>query len=87
MTTSESITNIAKALALTQKAASNLAKDKRGYGYNYVSLDAIIDHLRPIMAENGLSVAHSQQSNGDLITVETILMHTSGEFIKIQATS
>ena len=87
MTTSESTKEIFEALAAAQGDAQNVAKDKQGYGYRYSSLDSITEMLRPILAKNGLAVMHSEEIADGAVTVETIVTHKSGEWVKVKAVS
>lgn len=81
MKTSDTISEIAKALSLFQENALVLGKNSKGYGYTYVSLDKIVSRCYPILAQCGLSISHVLSSNGDIPVLCTILMHSSGEFI------
>jgi hypothetical protein len=89
MTRSESITHLAAALAKAQAempvavfdATNPFLKSK------YASLGAVIHASRPILAKHQLSLVQFPISGGsttgqcDLVGVESILTHESGEFI------
>lgn len=85
MKTSESITNIAKALAQFQGEVTNpkYTADNPFYKSKYTPLQDVISHIRPALAKSGLSVLQSPYSeDGESITVTTLLMHSSGEWIE-----
>lgn len=82
MKSSESLSNIATALSKAQGEAKDIVKGKQGYGYKYATLESILSMLRPILSSNGLSVIQSNGNEGNLITVTTRLMHSSGEWLE-----
>lgn len=41
-------------LNLIQEAVRGLGKDKDGHGYKYVTGSKVLDHIKPIMIENGV---------------------------------
>jgi hypothetical protein len=77
---SESIMNLAAALAVAQGQIKTARKDAKGNYSNYSTLDAIWDACRQPLAENGLSVVQIPSTNEGL-SLETILLHSSGEWI------
>jgi hypothetical protein len=84
MNHSEQINEIAKALASAQAALSNATKDATNPAFRskYATLAAVIDAIRPAFAQAGISILQpmSSDENG-LIVIETILMHSSGQYI------
>ena len=82
MKSSESLSNLATALSKAQGEAKDIVKGKQGYGYKYATLESILSMLRPILSSNGLSVIQSNGNDGNLITVTTRLMHSSGEWLE-----
>lgn len=82
MKSSESLSNLATALSKAQGEAKDIVKGKQGYGYKYATLESILSMLRPILSSNGLSVIQSNGNEGNLITVTTRLMHSSGEWLE-----
>ena len=82
MKSSESLSNLATALSKAQGEAKDIVKGKQGYGYKYATLESIWSMLRPILSSNGLSVIQSNGNEGNLITVTTRLMHSSGEWLE-----
>jgi hypothetical protein len=83
MKTSESITNIAKALVSFGNSMPKVPKDKVNphFKSKYASLSIMIEKATPILASNKLAIV--QQIDGDCMT--TTLLHESGEFITATA--
>lgn len=92
MTTSETMTEIAKALAKAQTELKNPSKNKTvnvrtqqggTYSYKYADLADILDQVKPVLAKNGLTII---QGNTDdetgRVNITTLLLHESGEWIK-----
>lgn len=84
MNKSETITNLAKALAAFNTDVERIDKDGTNphFKNRYSTLDNIIDHVKPLLAKHGLSVLQFPSGDGEMITLVTILVHTSGEFIE-----
>lgn len=90
MRQSESISKLAVALIAVQSEVRGVAKDSKNPDYksSYASLDAIIAEVRPVLTRNGLAVVqgattpHSDE-NGRIaaVAVETMLVHSSGEWL------
>lgn len=81
MNMSESINEIAKAISLFQGEIKDVFKDKSGYGYKYADLAQVLELVRPVLSKYGLSVVQIPSSSGDKISLETMLMHESGQWI------
>jgi hypothetical protein len=87
MNHSESVAKIAAALAAFQAEV----KDPRRDGSNphfrskYVQIDGLLDAVRPVLSKNGLSVVQSTGGNGQDISVTTMILHNSGEWIETDA--
>jgi ERF superfamily protein len=78
---SESIGNLATALAVAQGKFHNAAKSARAHHGNYADLAAIMDAIREPLSENGLAITQLVSTDDAGISVTTILMHKSGEWI------
>jgi len=89
MRTSNEIKNISAALVKVTAEVRNATKSSNGYGYKYAPLDEILNIVRPIIAKHGLTIIQSQsfEKEGGFVTVKTLLLHSSGEFIETTATS
>lgn len=88
MKTSESIKNIASALAKFQGSVSDPAKTGVNpffHGSKYVTLDELIKAVRLPLTENGLSFVQSCAGADKSISVTTLLLHTSGEWLESDA--
>lgn len=83
---SESIKNIAIALAKFNGEVSKIEKDSTNphFRNKYASLDNIIDEIRPILTKHGLSIIQMPGGDGDMFTMTTMLVHESGEWIESQ---
>ena len=85
MDRSETIGKLALALSKLQGEVVDAAKDTKGHNYSYATLSGILDIARPLLLKNELAV--SQLCDSDMsadasnVGVETVLMHSSGEFI------
>ena len=81
-TMSESIKSLAAAQVKIQKEISDMPKDSKGYGYTYTSYDALVKYLRPVLTKHGISFVQMPVGSNGEIGVETLYMHTSGEWIR-----
>jgi hypothetical protein len=83
MNKSESIQNLSAALSKAQAEMPAIKFDcKNPFLKNdYASLGAIIAGARPVIAKHGLSVSQLTFGEDGVAGVETVLMHTSGEWI------
>jgi len=82
MNKSESVIELFKALSKFQGELENVEKAASGHGYKYAKLGHCIDAAKPILASNGLSVVQLMgSSDGGEVTMETVLGHSSGEYI------
>jgi len=84
MKTSQSIKELAAALAKAQGAFEHAKKDLKNdfFKSKYADLASVIDAAKKPLSDNGLSVCQICETteSGD-IRLETMLMHLSGEFI------
>ena len=86
MDRSESIKELAVALAKAQGLIGTAAKDTSNpfFHSNYADLASIWGVARKPLSENGLSVIQIPDIEGDSIILRTMLLHSSGEFILSQ---
>lgn len=83
-TQSNTIANLAAALVAASGELKNPPLDKTNprFGSRYCSLSSSIDSTKDILARHGLSVIQFPTNpGGNLIGVQTIIVHSSGEFI------
>lgn len=83
MQMSATIGEIAKALA---KAQEKIKPAKKGaenpfFKSSYADLPAIVEACRDELAKNGLSVSQATSFNGEVVALDTLLMHSSGEWL------
>ncbi len=83
MSTSNTIGAIAEALAKAQGEMSNAAKDTKNpfFSSTYADLASVWTACRKPLADNSLAVTQLPEYDGVKVSVETILMHSSGEWI------
>src|SRR5688572_27504037 len=84
MTTSESINEIATALAKAQGEMSGAVKDAANpfFKSKYADLASVWDACRTPLATNGLAVVQSPEVVDGRVSLETLLLHTSGQWIR-----
>jgi hypothetical protein len=84
MTTSESINEIATALAKAQGEMSGAVKDAANpfFKSKYADLASVWDACRTPLATNGLAVVQSPEVADGRVLLETLLVHTSGQWIR-----
>lgn len=87
---SDSLTHLAEALSKAQAEMPTITKDATNphFKSRFASLDATIATVRPILAKHGLSIVQGastpdRNEAGVVVafTVETMLLHVSGEWI------
>jgi hypothetical protein len=78
------IKNLGEALSNFQEEVRNPANSAVNpqFKSKYAPLDVVINTVKPILAKNGLSFIQSTGSEGDSISVTTLLIHESGEWIE-----
>lgn len=81
---SDSISKIAAALVAFSGEVKSIAHDSENLHFRsqYTSLDHMIDETKPILAKHGLTVMQFPGGDGDRITVRTMVIHNSGEWIE-----
>lgn len=88
---SSEINELGAALSKAQGAWTSPKKDKTAafptksgakISYDYADLTSIIDHVKPFLKESGLAVSQMTVFKNDLFVLETMLIHSSGQWIK-----
>ena len=84
MKSSESIKNIAGAIVKAQAEVENLYPSSKGYGYDYVPLNKIIDTLKGVLPKYGLAYIQLPfgGQSGNTVGLSTRIVHESGEWIE-----
>lgn len=80
---SESIKNISAAMLKLQEEVEQPKKDAVNPFHKsaYATLEQIVEALKPVLVANGLSYSQAIVGSGNGIGVQTLIMHTSGEWI------
>lgn len=86
MNRSESIVELTKALVKFNNEINKITKDAENpyFKSNYATLDQIVEQIRPLLTKNGLAVMQFPSGDGQMVSVTTLLLHESGEFIESQ---
>ena len=79
---SESIGKLAAALSKFQSEVENPTRDSQGHKYKYADLANILNAIKVPLGNNKLSVCQMLGSSAQGVSVTTILMHESGEYIE-----
>ena len=83
MNKSESIAALSAALAKAQAEMSNASKTSENphFKSRYADLAEVLNTVRPVMAKHGISVIQMPSFSSDMASVETLMTHSSGEWI------
>ena len=83
MKTSEQINEISKALVKAQSEMGNASKDAKNpfYKSRFADLNAIREASIPVLNANNISVLQPMTMVDDRTFVETVLLHSSGQYI------
>jgi hypothetical protein len=79
MIKSESIINLLPALVSAKQKFGTIIKNKSGYGYNYATIDEILDKIEKPLLEAGLFIAHDRDI--EKMEMTSYVYHVSGEYI------
>jgi len=71
-----------KALSKLQVAVKNPNRNKKAYNYFYADMDEVLNCIKKPCSENGFSIVQMPFNDGEVLGVETLLIHDSGEYIK-----
>lgn len=84
MTTSEQINELATALAKAQSEMAGAVKDSANpfFKSKYADLSSVWDACRAPLTKNGIAVVQSPSAEGLRVSVDTLLMHTSGQWMR-----
>ena len=83
MNKSDSLNELATALAKAQGQIQGAVRDSQNpfFKSSYADLASVWEACRKPLTENGLSVVQLPRAVGELIEVETLLLHVSGQFV------
>lgn len=81
---SESISKIAAALVAFSGEVKSIEKDATNPHFKsaYTTLDHMIDETKPLLNKHGLTVMQFPGGDGEKITIRTMILHSSGEWIE-----
>lgn len=84
MTHSESLNELAAALAKAQAEIGGAERKSRNphFKSQYADLASVWDAIRGPLTKHGLSVVQSPAVDGVLVSMTTLLLHTSGQWIR-----
>jgi hypothetical protein len=84
MNHSETISQIAEALAKAQGLIQSAVKDKTNphFKSDYASLASCWDACRAALSSNGLAVIQFPAHDDGIVTIDTLLTHASGEWMR-----
>lgn len=82
MNKSEQIGQLATAFSAFQGEITDPIKNQVSHTSKYADLQSVLEKIRPVLSKNGLSVLQFP-GNPEInkISIETVLMHNSGEWI------
>lgn len=89
MNKSESIKNIAMALSKFQSEVANPKNTQENpfFKSKYAPLQEVLNQVRPLLSKHGLSVLQHPSGDGQTISINTMLLHESGEWIEFEPLS
>jgi hypothetical protein len=89
MKTSEQIGELAAALAKAQGELEGAHKDSANpfFKSKYADLASVWDACRGPLSENGLAIVQLPRADGNAVTMETRLIHSSGQWIEGELTA
>lgn len=83
MNHSENIASIAGALSKAQGEIQNASKNAKNphFKSSYADLAEVLNTIRPVFAKHGLSIVQMPALTDNVASVETMILHESGEWI------
>jgi len=79
---SDEIDKLAMSLVKAQSEIEIAGKSSNAYNFKYADLAEIVRASRPALTKNELAVLQPITSHGNIRILETILLHSSGQWIK-----
>lgn len=88
--TSETLGELAKALAAVQAEIKDPERGRTGQignqRFDYADLADVMACIRPVISKHGVAITQWPHGEGNVVSVTTLLIHTSGEWIKATRT-
>lgn len=77
-----SMKEMPSALSKLQFAVRNPQRTKKAFNYFYADMDEVLECIKKPCSDHGFSVIQMPFNDEDILGVETLLIHSSGEYIK-----
>jgi hypothetical protein len=77
-----SMKEMPSALSKLQFAVRNPQRTKKAFNYFYADMDEVLECIKKPCSDHGFSVIQMPFNHEDILGVETLLIHSSGEYIK-----
>lgn len=89
MQTSEQIHELAAALAKAQAEMGGAVKDSANpfFKSKYADLASVMDACRGPLSKHGIAVVQSPRAEGATVSLDTLLIHSSGQWVRGTATT
>jgi hypothetical protein len=83
MNKSEQLNELAAALAVAQGEIENASKASQNphFKSKYADLAEVLNTVRPVFSKHGLSISQFPSFENGVVSVETILLHKSGQWM------
>lgn len=81
MNKSEQINELACSLSKFQGDVTDAVKDTKAFSHRYAELTQMLSIARPLLSRHGLSVSQLPYTDNSKVGLETVLMHTSGQYL------
>lgn len=83
MNKSEQLNELAAALAIAQGEIENASKASQNphFKSRYADLAEVLNTVRPVFSRHGLSISQFPSFDAGVVSVETILLHKSGQWM------
>lgn len=83
MNKSEQLNELAAALAIAQGEIENASKASQNphFKSKYADLAEVLNTVRPVFSKHGLSISQFPSFEAGVVSVETILLHKSGQWM------
>lgn len=87
MDTSKATPELFAAISAAQGKIENATKNAQNphFRSNYADLAEVLNTVRPVFSEEGLSLIQSTEFDGELVSVSTVIAHKSGGHITSRA--
>jgi len=84
---SETASKVSAALVAAQGEIGNVPFDSVNphFGSKFVSLAAVLDAVRPVLNRHGIMLMQPAATEGGVIRVQTVFLHSSGEQVSLPA--